>query len=119
LREYEDDYLDGIEQKHAGDEHGEDLLGEAGHILDDVHSLKRQNGEREDEHPEGHPHPHRQVLDAEHPAEVEEHLLEDEEGAGGAVDHERLAAEQARDDAVERRGHEHFAHAEGSRRLGG
>ena len=58
------DLAEGVGQEDARDEEGEYLLGEARHVLDDVDALEGQHHRRECEHPQRHPEPHRQELNA-------------------------------------------------------
>ena len=93
--ELTEQFLEGFNDENDSNQSGEGLLSEPGEVSDDGGQVESHDDETEQGGPESYPESHGEVVDFIVFTEVDQDLLEDEDGAGAAEDGERLASEHA------------------------
>ena len=87
-------FLDRLHDEDDADKSGKSLFCEPRKVSDDGGKVQGHDDQAEQGGPQTYPESHREVVDLEVVTEVDEDLLEDEDGSGTAEDSERLTSEQ-------------------------
>ena len=112
--ELTEQFLEGLNDENDSNESSECLLSEPGEVSDDGGQVESHDDETEQGGPESYPESHGEVVDFIVFTEVDQDLLEDEDGAGAAEDSERLPGQQTEDSPGQQVTHEGLQHTLGA-----